>query len=637
MLGFFTDPYPDEILYSICARYHHRARNGSAAATVRDLFGCEALQIAVDLPSHLGSLVERLPPGHRYTVDRLIDEHTLLPFYAPFLPPERAQQLRSDMAGAPEGGSIHGRAGFLTSNIFQEFLRFCPACVEEDERLYGEAYWHRIHQVPGVMVCPSHMVFIENSDIRMSTRGKKEAPVTATQAIKHLQMHYLNTENRDHMAHLRIARDAAWLLRQRGITSELVTHQKRYLVLLCRHSLATYTGIVHVSELQTKLQEQFSEELLSMLSSDLRGRIWWLRRLVQAARSAQHPIRHLLLISALELSVKEFLQLPIEIAPFGMPPFPCLNPAAEHYGEERIMKYEVRYKGRGSREPAGTFWCDCGFIYRRFGQDEAGERRHMLNRIMAFGDVWEDKLRRMYKENRNDLKGMAQRLGVSSYTITNQAKRLGLLRDDQHKELARLGQPKRRSTKATAKRAVYRAQWLQTVRAHRTASRTEIARKAISAYHWLIRHDKQWLEEHSPLPLKPKGPPGIVDWLKRDEGLAARVRDVAEEMRNASGRPVRVSKLAVARQLGITALVFKGKIPRTSKTLEEIAESVEDYAVRRIMWAVDCFLQEKMHASRSKLMMRASLSRNLLALPSVHAALDAAFETLDAASARGWK
>lgn len=639
MLGFFTDPYPDEILYSVCARYHRRARNGSAAATVRDLFGCEALQIGVDLPSRLGHLVERMPPGHRYTVNRLIDEHTLLPFYAPFHPPERTQKLRSDMAGAPEGGSIHGRVGFLTSNIFQEFLRFCPACVEEDERLYGKAYWHRVHQVPGVMVCPSHKVFIEDSDIRMSKRGKKDAPVTAKQAVKPVQIRHLETENRDHVAHLRIARDAAWLLRQREVPSGLGVLRKRYLALLCRRSLASYAGIIHFSELKAQFQEYYSGELLDMLSSNLRKRHCWLGAMVQTVRRARHPIRHLLLMHFLGLLVEEFFKLPAEYAPFGEPPFPCLNPAAEHYGEERIVRYEVRYKIQGNREPAGTFWCECGFIYRRFGRDEEGENRSTVNRIIAFGPVWENELRRMYHESGGDLKAMARHLGVSAHVVTKQARRLGLLQSDQRTELAHIRRPKEPLATAAAKRSRHRTLWLQTVRAHPAAGRDDLRRKVPSAYNWLIRNDRQWYEKQSPSLRKPAGPSPFVDWHRRDDEIAAKVRPVAERLRNIPGRPVRVSKQAVMRELRVGALVSKNgsRVPKTISVLNEVTESAEEYAIRRIWWAAGSFLQEKMRASQWKLIKRAAIGRDIQARSSVRDALEAAVEMLEAAAARGWE
>ncbi len=97
MVGFFPDPYPDELFYSVCARYHHRVRYRAHRSTAQDLFGARTVA-AIDLPSSLNHLIAALPPDHRYPVDQLIDNHTLLPFYAPFLPPERVTRLRHSMA-----------------------------------------------------------------------------------------------------------------------------------------------------------------------------------------------------------------------------------------------------------------------------------------------------------------------------------------------------------------------------------------------------------------------------------------------------------------------------------------------------------------------------------------------------------
>ena len=35
--------------------------------------------------------------------------------------------------------------------------RFCPMCLEADLRLCGEPYWHRVHQLPNVVLCPLHL------------------------------------------------------------------------------------------------------------------------------------------------------------------------------------------------------------------------------------------------------------------------------------------------------------------------------------------------------------------------------------------------------------------------------------------------------------------------------------------------
>src|SRR5436190_22898674 len=96
MIRAFPDPYPDELLYSVCARYSDRVQYPSRRALSRDLFGRERCA-RVGLPGCLGSLIARLPSQCNYTVTDIIDNHTLFPFYEPFLPPGRSSRLRHAM------------------------------------------------------------------------------------------------------------------------------------------------------------------------------------------------------------------------------------------------------------------------------------------------------------------------------------------------------------------------------------------------------------------------------------------------------------------------------------------------------------------------------------------------------------
>lgn len=159
MIGFFPDPYPDELIYSICARFQERVGYLNSSSTIRELFGSANYTINVALPHHLNNLISVLPPGHHYTVDRLIDEHTLLPFFSPFLEPERVTFLRE---GSRENNVTH--LGITTSSIrLPDWFRFCPLCAKEDRKQFGESYWHRLHQLPGVKVCHVHNIFLEDS------------------------------------------------------------------------------------------------------------------------------------------------------------------------------------------------------------------------------------------------------------------------------------------------------------------------------------------------------------------------------------------------------------------------------------------------------------------------------------------
>ncbi|WP_428992390.1 TniQ family protein [Acidithiobacillus ferrooxidans] len=60
MIAFFPEPYPDELLYSICARYHIMSRNNDFRHTVEDLFGCRQACAVYDFPSRLAALCAQL-------------------------------------------------------------------------------------------------------------------------------------------------------------------------------------------------------------------------------------------------------------------------------------------------------------------------------------------------------------------------------------------------------------------------------------------------------------------------------------------------------------------------------------------------------------------------------------------------
>jgi hypothetical protein len=79
---------------------------------------------------------------------------------------KRMEHLRQDME-KEKGLLAQMRSGITSSCIkLPQWLRFCPLCTEEDEKQFGDRYWHRLHQVPGVEACPIHAVFLEDSKVR---------------------------------------------------------------------------------------------------------------------------------------------------------------------------------------------------------------------------------------------------------------------------------------------------------------------------------------------------------------------------------------------------------------------------------------------------------------------------------------
>lgn len=50
MIGWFPDPYPDELLYSVAARYAERVGYPNCTAAIEELFGGGSTRVSIDFP-----------------------------------------------------------------------------------------------------------------------------------------------------------------------------------------------------------------------------------------------------------------------------------------------------------------------------------------------------------------------------------------------------------------------------------------------------------------------------------------------------------------------------------------------------------------------------------------------------------
>lgn len=597
MSGFFPDPYPDELFYSVCARFQDLVQYSNYQLITQELFGIRKYTLVVDLPTHLGHLVATLPSGHRYTVDRLIDESTLFPFYSPFLPPKRAHSLRQAMSESDGKGYIHFRAGISASTISPPaHLRFCPLCAVEDRGQFGEPYWHRLHQVPGVEVCPTHAVFLEKSSVCVQAQSNSLRFVPAKQAIAVTSRRTLDLSVACHKELLKIADDAAWLLNQQGLVFSLESLRNRYIYLLAIRGLATYSGRLNLEQLLKAFKNYYSPELLKLLQCEVDEQSAgnWLARLVRPPKGTQHPLHHLLLMHFLGQTTETFFNLPSEFKPFGEGPWPCLNSVCTHFQKLQIQECQINYSNNGGT-PIGIFSCECGFIYSRkdFGQSITGNFR--VSTVKSYGPLWESLLKELWKNSALSLSAIAERLGVSFRTVKHQAVRLqlslpriGSLRRTQigKKDLPRLAE---NQAKVLNKLEIYRNEWLFLLKENPDAARTSLVCQARRVYDWLRKRDSEWLEAHLPPPRKKKGS-YYVDRESKDVQLAEAVRQSAIRIKNATGHPVKITKHAIGRDINQLSCIFKrlNKLPLTALALDEVVETQDEYRVRVAQWATEC-------------------------------------------------
>lgn len=631
MIGCFPPSYPDELFYSICARYAGRVQYRRKAAVMQELFGSGFGKGAIDLPTHLDVLVAALPPEHPYSVDRFIGEHTLLPFYCPFLPAERLRRLLEEMAGENAVG-IYYRFGFRKGSIKPaRYLRYCPSCAMEDRIRVGETYWHRISQLPGVLMCPTHMIPLEETSVEALAR-RAAAPefYTAEQAIPKQPSSAAIKGWPWHDTLLALARDAAWLLEQWNLTPGFSKIYQRYLMLLAENHFVLPRGRLRLGELVEQFQAHYPDELLDLLQCPLNPpRHHWLLGLVHGDNMGQHPLHHLLLMRLLGSTAEEFFHSPAEPPPFGDGPWPCLNPVSDHYRERMIKDCQIIPYARSRRLFQGTFPCACGFVYQRRGPDQGPEDQFRYEKVVAYGPEWEEALRKLLEASHPDLHIIASRLGTSVSVVCHEAARLGLKMPLSATQLSSADEtgsfptPGEQSEE-DAVRERYRTIWLAAMQGGQTMWAADLKAKEPEAYRWLYSHDHEWLKANMP-PRKPRE--SAVDWNTRDQQLAKEIRAAATRLKNRPGRPVRVTVSALSRELGQSALRANGytkqKLPLASQALDEVVETAEACAVRKIWWAATCFIQEQLCPGRWDLLKRSGVRRQETA-PVVQQAIESA-------------
>ncbi|HEV2800384.1 MAG TPA: TnsD family transposase [Pyrinomonadaceae bacterium] len=636
--GHFPTPYADELLYSLCARYSTRVSYSSAKSVIQELFGTTSGAATIDLPNNLCHLSAALPAGSSLTTERLINRHTILPFFSPFLPCERVMQLEGDMR------SGRGQAGYMRSGIMASriptptHLRFCPVCTQEDEKRIKETYWRRTHQVSGVEVCPAHEVFLEESDISRCASRQNIQFITADDAAQALTLRRLDLSDRAHQVLLQIACDVAWLLKHPILGSDLHALHNRYLKLLINRGFATYTGSIHVNALLDEFTRHYSSGLLKLLHCEFTGSVHtktnWLLRLARPPKHAQHPLYHLLLMQFLGCTAAEFFSLSSSLSFFGEGPWPCLNPVAEHYRKAVIQKCSLSPRLRDKR-PVGTFSCECGYSYARSGPDSSPEDGFRVGRMISFGQVWEAKLKGLWKDSSLSLSEVGRRLGVDPLTVRRHAARLRLLSSRPYRKSKPLNcavrlKGTRVSMEQAEKQRASRARWLSAMRQSPKITLKALRRKYPREYAWLHQNDPEWLKKHRPHSGRRARSTSSVDWKKRDAEYAVTVKAAAVRLKNNPDRPVQVTKTAIGRAVGAVTLLRQKlhKMPLTDQVLAKVVETRVEYAIRRIRWAAECFTRDHIIARPWQLVLRANVY-SLKDLPEVKSAVGAAVTLIE--------
>jgi hypothetical protein len=587
---YLPRPYPDELLYSVFARFQSHLGMQSPARALSMLFGRRSLAATTDLSGRLGRLTGVLGEQWQMAPETVARRFTLLPYYTAFLSRKAADAALAALASdAPSG--LHTRLGICASKIkCAPRLRFCGKCFAEDVERYGESYWHRSHQLPGVLVCPEHGEALQFSCASSRpAQSRRFAAADTAQCLPHAPAEQFLPQMHERL--IEIARRSTRLLETGDPTSGQATagtwaKRLREIGYGSRHGDA--------ARLEADFVDHFGAALLEQLGCgiDVDSPYNWLRTMRRHRTRNAHPLRHILLRMFIE--ARSGAHSP---APFGSGPWPCLNRLASHYGKHVITDVTCFHERGRPASIVGRFSCKCGFVYTR----AAGDQGDTLTprRVVRFGPLFEKRARELARAGQST-GAIAAALSIDWKT----AAKLATTRDEDRRQPCRDG----------GASTVDRQRWMQLLAAQSGVAGARMARNHDPAlYARLYRRDRAWLlDANAKSHRQHPRPHARVDWLRRDARLAENIALEAQRVQIELPRR-RITRALLAARLGRSALIEKklDRLPQVRAALAAHCEAPRTYRVRKLAAARDELGVAGAMLSRSKLLRVAGIRSEL--------------------------
>lgn len=580
-LHTFPVPLPDETLFSLVARHHVLNGARSPEYVLEALFGRRHAFPAGRFPGHLDVLAARLPECLRLSADALIDRHTTLPFVGAFAPPERVLAARRAMR---VGGAIgvHARLGMLRREpvLARPGRRFCPACLAQDVALYGQPYWHRVHQLPFTYICPEHdrLLHAPHFELGVSRRYSLELP--SVEAPSYEVIADLPELARD-SARL-IARECAVLLtRAPALDRRDVARVYRATL---KEAFGTRSGAAGLRELSHELKTRHGA-LLSSTGLETNGAapreapLGSIFSLLSPTRMSAYSLTHVLVATTLFGGIDAFLTAveaqradePSAAGGHGERLVRASRPARSSVDSDRLSQL----LGEGLSLAAAARALGCSTYCVRIAA-----RRHRLrtDALSSVGLETRNRVEAGLRDGEGRL-AIAARCRVSASFIDRLLCANPALKQQRSKALQEISRKRNRSTVDD-----YLARYPG-------SSFKELRLKTAGAFVWLLRHDSDWVHERLKRRLLRKSiAPSRTDWALRDRRAKdALVVAVSELDRRQDQRPLRrtVAYLFRCAQLEPSLARNLDRMPVTSQYLRSIVDSDDSWKRRRILWAID--------------------------------------------------
>ena len=577
-LGFFPTPYPDECLYSIFCRYYVRSGISSPTVATRRFFGCDKSLLAstVYFPRKLERLDYWVNSDSGITGRKLICEHTAYPYHSISYVDDIYRRMEETIQdGIPRDGIedlIRRMIGKCKYTFTGQYLRYCPECAREDIEKYGETYWHRLPQMPGVKFCPKHRCGIKNSSVSFESMRVRIYP--ASYVLRNMDGRMGCLESQYVEEYFSIAQETAWLLEHGRKFGGHKPISSKYRGFMKKQNYADFHGTsIDRDALRKDFVEKYGEAFIAELLPYDGDPLYWLRYLQESIGFNLRPLHHILLMRFFAGTVENFLNIEVkEELPYGSGPWPCANKLCSHYRKDAAVQTGIRKMGN---EVWAWFECPyCGMRYRRSDPGQGFEEYLKKPSISDRGFIYEERMKEYLSNPELSLNAIADMLGVGANTIGQYAKKNGIdVKKRRKASYYSSGADKNEGETAYYKRCVQ-----EELEKTPVMSCRDLKERVPGAYEWLIRKEPDWI--HARLIHEFDKP----RWNEWGEAALAELKIAYAEIQLSGDKRKRMNISWLARVAGINRDDIYGRLrylPEMQKFFDEVCETQEEWIRRR--------------------------------------------------------
>lgn len=584
-------PYEDELLYSNIGRYMELLAVNKPTAVIRALFGRFVFPSA-DLVCSLDELARQTYDSWGLSSKEIADRYTPLPYYASYASDRARAQVYAAIASGGETRATPFLGQTKSRVVGPVKFRFCVQCAREDIANYGETYWHRSFQLPGVVVCPKHRRSLRES----SFHTKPQSSIgwyTGNSAITALidDDTEKNALWNGNLSLLEVAIRSIDLLG--GTTKSFSAMDAHYLSLAQAVGVTRPSGIVDSDVLSREMRAMYGEDFLKatgLFDSEAKT-LKWPKDMMRRHGASFQPLQHILLGYFLECcatSVRKGGQAVLT----ARQNFTCPNRYATHGAGHVIERMKVKETADGR---VGMGHCSCGLKFS-FRHCRTGTLEPEIIRINDFGKDWREKVREMRRGKRSFAE-IAMEMGLTVSCVKSMA-------------LRRYGY----ATQAIETKIVeWRREWERLLECVSPLGHEAASKMDPTLYRRLNRHDSVWLRESNRrcrLQRKHRRSRTMADWENRDKAWEQALKSAADKLYASPARSRRVSEAAIISEANVHQLDRHtlNRLPLCRATLVKSTESLEQFAIYRLARAAQYLFDHGESITAGKLFRRAYIS-----------------------------